>query len=237
MQVAEPIVITVQDLTTEGTYSPVELERMVWSIRYQLLYQFNRSPWVERDACPPITDMVLIARDLTPPANTWHAELLNTLDEPGALGYHENQAFKKNTEGTRPEKASTHSSRGFRADAPHLPLMKIGVQISKEDGVQPSEVLSHEALESAVDPNVVNESEIRKYLDPATSQFYIGEICDAVQGRSYDVGQPEKRPCSFPEAIVADFVYLSYFGQPQQREFTTFAEECGLRSASRRKAT
>ncbi len=224
----DPVIITVQDLTTPGTYTELELERMVWALSYQLRYQFNRSAWVEHGYCQPIGDVKLVPRGETPPPDTWHAELLDTIDVEGALGFHEDQAFKKGTAGTAPEKASERSARGFRADAPELPLMKIGVQTSKSDGVQPSEVLSHEALESAVDPRVMNEAAIRKYLNPSTKQFYIGEICDAVQGRGYDVGAPEKRPCDVPEATVADFVEPGWFGQGETRPFTSFCESAGL---------
>jgi hypothetical protein len=228
----DPVTITVQDLTTVGTYTQIELERMVWALRYQLLYQFNRSPWVERGYCQPIDDVVLIARGETPPLGTWHAELLDTIDVEGAVAFHEDQAFKKGTAGTAPEKASERSARGFRADAPELPLMKIGVETARDDGAQPSEALSHEALESAVDPRVMNEAAIRKYLGPVrgkrTMQWYIGEICDAVQGRGKDVGAAEGRPCNVPEAIVADFVFPSWFAQEQTRPFTSFCEEAGL---------
>lgn len=224
----QPIVITVQDLTTPGTYTEIELERMVWALRYQLLYQFNRSPWVEHGYCQPIGDVKLLARGETPPPGTWHAELLDTIDVGGAVGFHENQAFRKSTPGTAPEKASERSARGFRADAPELPLMKIGVQTAKSDGIPPSEVLSHEALESAVDPRVANEQHIRKYLRSATRQWYIGEICDASQSRGYDVGLPEGRPCNVPEAIVSDFCNPAWWEQQQTRSFTTFCEEAGL---------
>jgi predicted transcriptional regulator len=225
---APQIVITVQDLTTPGTYTELELERMVWAIRYQMLYQFNRSPWVEHGYCQPITDVKLLARGETPPPGTWHAELLDTIDVEGALGFHEDQAFRKGTPGTAPEKASLRSARGFRADAPELPLMKIGVQTSKSDGVQPSEVLSHEALESAVDPRVANEADIRKYLDSTSKRWFIGEVSDAVQGRGYDVGAPEGRPCNVPEATVADFCYPAWWRQTQTRPATSFCEDAQL---------
>lgn len=221
------VVITVQDMT-DGSFTQVELERMVWAIRYQALYQFNRSPWVERGICQPIGDVVLIEKGQTPPAGTWHAELLANLEVEGALGYHEDQAFKKGTPGSAPEKASTRSSRGFRADAPELPLIKIGVDVSQQDGVPVSEVLSHEVLESAVDPRVMNEQFIRKYLNASQKEWFIGEVCDSVQGRGYDVGAPEGRPCGVPEAFVADFVYPNYFGQEQTRPETSFAEEAKL---------
>jgi len=209
--------ITVQDLTKKGTYTEVERERMVWALRYQALYQYNRSPWVEKGYATACQDVVLIARGEDPPAHTWHVELLDTSDDPGALGYHEGEAFKRHTPGTKPEKASDHSSRGRRADNPNVPLSKIFVKTSREDGVEPSEVASHEILEMLVDPSVMQESTIRKYLDPESKQFYIGEVCDAVQGEGYDVGEPEGRPCGVPEAVVANFVNPGWFGAEQTR--------------------
>lgn len=220
--------ITVQDLTTEGTYTEVELERMVWALRYQALYHYNRSPWVEKGYATACADVKLIARGEKPPAGTWHVELLDTSDQEGALGYHEGEAFKRDTPGTKPEKASGHSSRGRRADNPAVPLAKIFVKTSKEDGVQPSEVASHEILEMLVDPSVMQESTIRKYLDPESKQFYIGEVCDAVQERGYDVGVPEHRPCGFPETIMADFCYPGWWAQEQTRASTTFGEDAAI---------
>ena len=214
------IVISVQDLS--GKLKPIELERLVWSLRYQALYQFNRSPWVEHGYCEAIDDVVLVPSGQSPPPDSWHMELLATSDQEGALGYHEDSAFKKGTEGSKPEKSSDRSSRGARADNPEKPLMKIFVETCEEDGVLVSEVCSHEMLEAAVDPNVMTEEGIRKYLDKDAKQWWIAEVGDPVQEQPYDVGAPEGRPCLVPEAQMANFAYPALFGQEQRRVATSF---------------
>lgn len=223
------ITLTVVDRTAPGTFTPEQLTNLVWALRYQALYHYNRSPWVERDLSAPVTDVVLIDPAATPPSGSWHMELLDTSDQPGALGYHEDQAHT-----SKEGPSGVHSTRGVAvhpATGELLPLGKVFCKTSREDGVQPSEVTSHEANEMFVDPQVMDESLIRKYLDAATKQWYIGEVGDPVQGRGYDVGAPEGRPCNVPEAIVADFAYPSWWGQPQTRPFTSAAEEFGLAPA------
>ena len=214
-----PITFTVQDLTTPGTFTDVELERMVWALRYQALYQYNRSPWVEHGYSEAIADVVLIPRGAVLPPASWHIELLDTSDQEGALGYHQDQAFDQNSSGAR--KASDRSSRGLRADSLQ-PLAKVFVKTSQADGVSPSSVASHEMLETAVDPQVTDEASIRKYLNTATGQFYIGEVGDPVQGEDYDVGAPEGRPCGWPEAIVSNFAWPAWFGAAQTRTALDF---------------
>ena len=223
------VTLTVVDRTTPGTFTVEQLTNLVWSLRYQALFHYNRSPWVERDYSAPVADVRLISPDLTPPSGSWHMELLDTSDQEGALGYHEDQAFDLNSPG--PKKASGRSSRGIAlhpVSGELIPLAKVFCKTSREDGVQPSEVASHEMLKMLVDPQVVNEAQIRKYLNPATKQWYIGEVADLAQGRGYDVGAAEGRPCGVPEATVADAGYPGWWGQPQTRTPTTMAEEFGL---------
>ena len=78
---------------------------------------------------------------------------------------------------------------------------------SKEDGVQTSEVLSHEVLEALVDPDVTDESKIRKYLDHELGLWYIGEVCDAVQETAYQIYG----------VTVANFCWPRWWDQPQTR--------------------
>lgn len=153
-------------------------------------------------------------------------ELLDTCDQPGALGYHEDRKF--DSESVGPRKSSKRSSRGIALHPQTeelVPLAKIGVQTSKEDGVQPSEVVGHEVDEMLVDPDVYDEAKIRKYLDSVSKRWFIGEVCDAVQGRGFDVGAPEGRTTGI---IVPDFCYPGWWRQPQTRAATSFAEEHGL---------
>jgi hypothetical protein len=209
--------ITIQDLTSKGTFAAIELERAVWSLRYQALYHYNRSPWVTRGYADSISDVILVPKGHKLPAGSWHIELLDTSDQPGALGYHEDQAHT----------SSSFSIRGLAAHS-ETPLSKVFCKTSREDGIEPTEVASHEMLEMIVDPWVINEDEIRKYLDSNTKQWYIGEVGDPAQGRGYDVGAPEQRPCKVPEAVVADFAYPGWWRVDQKRIFTTATEEFGL---------
>lgn len=210
------VTITVVDRTAKG-FTKKPLGDLVWSLRYQALYHYNRSPWVERDYCAPIADVKLIGHSEKPPPGSWHVELLDTSTEPGALGWHEDEAHA----------SSAHSARGL-ASGTETPLSKVFCKTSREDGVEPSEVASHEIMEMIVDPWVMNESELRIYTNPADGKEYIGEVGDPVQGRGYDVGAPEKHPCNVAEAVVADFAYPGWWGQPQTRKFTAAAEEFGL---------
>jgi hypothetical protein len=221
---SQPVTIHIQDNTTAGTYTDVELELLTWGIRFQGLYQYNRSPWAERGLAAPVQNVVLLPKGQLPTTGEWLIELLDTCDQPGALGYHENQKFDSASAG--PRKASKRSSRGLAIHpetGDPVPLAKIGVQTSKQDGVQPSEVVSHEFIEMLVDPNVYDEALIRKYLDSASRRWYIGEACDAAQGRGYDVGVTRKTGI-----IVADFCYPGWWKQPQTRPYTTFGEEAGI---------
>jgi hypothetical protein len=208
------VVITIVDRTSPGTFDADRLRNLVWAQRYQDLFHYNRSPWVERDLSAPIADVVLIGPDEQPPADSYHVELLDTSTEPGALGWHEDEAHA----------SSAHSARG-KAAGTEQPLAKVFCKTSKEDGIEPTEVVSHEILEMIVDPWVTNEADIRKYLNPADHFWYIGEVGDPVQDRGYDVGAPEGRPCGVPEAIVADFAYPYWWGQAQRRTAVCFCDD------------
>lgn len=209
--------VTIQNLTSPGTFTATQIYNIWWSLRYQALYQYNRSPWVEHGYATACAEVQLLAPGAPVPAGAWNVELLDVSDQPGALGYHEDHA----------QKSSGHSTRGLAAGS-ETPLAKVFCKTSIEDGVQPSEVASHEILEMLVDPYVVNEAELRKYLDSAAKQWYIGEVGDPCQGRGYDVGAPEGNACNVPEAVVADFAYPGWWAQEQTRPSTSAAEEFKL---------
>jgi hypothetical protein len=209
--------LSLQNLTSKGTFTQTQLFNVWWSLRYQALFHFNRSPWVEHGYCEGVDDVTLVLAGQSPPPGAWNVELLDTSTEPGALGWHEDQAHK----------SSAHSMRGLAAGT-ELPLSKVFCKTSREDGVQPSEVASHEICEMLVDPWVTDESKIRAYTDPADGKEYIGEVGDPVQGRGYDVGAPERHPTKVPEGIVADFAYPAWWGQVQTRPYDSAAEEFSL---------
>lgn len=226
----DPVVVTVSD-ETGGLFTTGQLEALVWALWYQAMFHYNRSPLVERGASAPVADVRLLAPGETPKETETglgyqHIELLATSDQPGALGYHEDSFDAHST----PGKARAHSSRGTTLEHPlaagaETPLSKVFCKTAKDDGVPPSEVASHEMIEALFDPSVMDEAKIRAYKNPADGKEYIGEACDAEQGRGYDVGAPEGRPCHVEEAIVADFGYLRWWGQEQRRTAVCFTDD------------
>jgi hypothetical protein len=210
-------VIYIQD-NTSASLPPVEVEQLAWAIRYQCRYHYNRSPWVEHGYAFACGDVKVLPHGQELPSGGWLVELLDTADQEGALGYHEDLH----------EQSSAHSTRGVAihpANGAEVPLAKVFVKTAAAAGVPSSEVVSHEVLESLVDPWVASEEGLRKYLDVAAHEWYIGEVGDPCQGRGYDVGAPEKRTCG---VTVADFAYPGWWKQHQTRAFTSAAEEFGL---------
>jgi len=186
-------ILTVEDKTSAGTLSPTQLRDIVWGLNYQALYHYARSPWVEHGYAPP-AHVVQLPDGAKPPVGAWNIILMDTSDQAGALGYHEDEA------GTE------------------IPFSDVFVKTAREDGAEPSEVASHEMLEMLVDPEVAN---VRKVLNHATKEFYIVEVADPVQGCGYDVGAPEGRHCG---VVVADFVFPAWFGMAQTRPDLSFRD-------------
>lgn len=200
MSASNPQLITVQDNTSAGTLTDEQFKDLVSGLAMQAADDFNESCWVTQDLAPAIT-VEAVARGAKVPDGSWHIELLDVCDDPGALGYHEDAAFDRHSTG--PKKASGRSSRGLRAGT-LTPLSKIGVKTSREDGVDPAEVASHEMLEMTVDPNVV--STVRSVVNPAKKQKVIVEVGDPVQECGYKRGN----------VTVADFALPAWFGYPQK---------------------
>jgi hypothetical protein len=194
--------ITVQDHTSSGTLTEAEFNDLVEGLALQAENDYNTSPWVTGGLATAI-EVHALKRKAKPPKDAWHIELLDTSDQEGALGYHDDEAFKRGTPGTKPEKASTHSSRGLSA-ATLTPLSKVFVKTAREDGADPAEVASHEMLEMTVDPNVVGQP--RTVLHRAKKQVVIVEVGDPVQGCGYKSGN----------VTVADFAEPAWFGYPQE---------------------
>jgi hypothetical protein len=199
----EPVRLTVQNLSTAMTDERAAV--VVAALNVQLTKEYGASCWVTQGLSAPAS-VEFIAAGEQVPAGTWHIELLDTSDQAGALGYHEDEAFDSQSAG--PKKASDHSSRGLRADAPEIPLAKVFVKTTMEAGEHPGEVLSHEALEMLVDPRVV--SDVRTVIDPAKKQKVIVEVGDPVQGCGYLIG----------DVYVADFALPAWFGYLQTRNPT-----------------
>jgi hypothetical protein len=216
-----PVHMVVRDLSTDKRFTSGRFHNAIAAVEQQLLTHFNDSPWVEEGIVAAFGSFSVIEATDPIPAGAWVVEFLDDdPNAPGALGYHEDQVFNNEARAGRPSKASRRSMRGL-ARHPEtgalIPLLKILVKTTYDDGEWPSEVFSHEALEALVDPFVTGESTLRRYLNAKVGKWYIGEVCDAVQGRGYYI----------KGVLVSDFVYPRWFAQPQTRSFTTCASEHG----------
>ncbi len=198
------VTISVQNLST--AVSDEDVQRYVAALNVQMTRDFNNSPWVAEGLAQPVESVVFVPKGQAVPADTWHMEVLDTVDQPGALGYHEDAKFDAKSEG--PRKRAKHSSRGLRSDN-QLPLAKIGAQLCLEAKVPVSEVMSHEGLEAACDPQVGSENEILK--DKRGGKIYLREVCDPVQETPYPIELSGEE-----EVPVSNFVMPAYFGLPQQ---------------------
>lgn len=210
--------VTVQDATSKGVLTPTQLFNLAWALNYQALYHYGRSQWVTGELAPA-AHVSLLPPGANPPAGAWNIELLDSSDVEGALGYHEDAVHV-----SKAGASGIHSTRGRTSS--ETPLSKVFVKTSKEDGIDPAEVASHELLEMLVDPYVVKESEVRRVLNKAEHRYYIVEVGDPVQGCGYDIGAPEKRHCG---VTVADFALPAWFALPQvdatQRSFRSSVKD------------
>jgi hypothetical protein len=204
------MLIALLNSTSAGTLTQIELEQLVWALRYGALYHLNRSPWIEHGYVLPVDDLVLAKDAASIPGGAWPIELLDNCEDPGALGFHEDEL----------RKSTAHSIRGALVGSPEIPLAKIGVKTSREDGVAPSEVADHELKEMVVDP-FVSEAKVKVYKAPDGSEW-AGEVCDPVQGDPNDVGAPEGRTCG---VVLSNFVYPAFFGLAQTRTATSFSSD------------
>lgn len=200
------VTISVQNLADE-LVSEQDAEGIVAALDAQAKNDYGGSPWVKDSLATEIQEVVLVEKGASPPPDTWHLEILLNSDQPGALGYHEEQRqVMKGGAATDSllRKASHHSSRGLRRDNPSLPLMKIFAETTKEDKASLAEVCSHEMLEAAVDPTPMKKP--RTAANAAQGRIYIVEVGDPVQECGYGVnGQ-----------TVADFALPAWFGIPQR---------------------
>jgi hypothetical protein len=199
------VTISVQNLADE-LVSEQEAKDIVAALNAQAKNDYGRSPWVKDGLAAQIHEVVLVEKGASPPADTWHLEILRNSNQPGALGYHEEQSDVLQGGAARDgllRKASHHSSRGLRGDNSDLPLMKVFAETTEEDGASLAEVCSHEMLEAAVDPTPMKTPLTATHS--AKRRIYIVEVGDPVQECGYDVkGQ-----------TVADFALPAWFDMPQ----------------------
>lgn len=147
-------------LVNESTaLSDMQAFEVAWACDYQARYHYGRSGWRSDVRCyfVPGGGAARI------PAGGIVLHMLDTADQPGALGYHDE-------------------------DGNEVAYARVFVKTALDDGQQPSEVASHELLELVTDPhvNMTAPTADLKWL-------YAVEVGDPVQGNGYDVGMPEGR--------------------------------------------
>lgn len=114
---------------------------------------------------------VIVAPQKFVPAGWWGLVLLDDADQAGALGYHD----------LTPD---------------DLPVGKVFVRTTLDDGQVVSVTASHELLEMLIDPGI----QMCAQSQDGTS-FYAYEVCDAVEDVSYAINGVE----------VSDFVFPAWF--------------------------
>jgi hypothetical protein len=85
------------------------------------------------------------------------------------------------------------------------------VQTCLEDGVDPMECISHEGLETIVDPYVILNAEVK--VAKHEGKLWIVEVGDPVEGNGYEL---------VPGFTLADFAYPHWWDLPQQRPDLSF---------------
>jgi hypothetical protein len=182
----ESQLITVENQQT--ALNAQNLFNLVWAVNYQVLYHYGRSPWVQ-DGHAALGHLVQLPDGAKPPAGAWNLILLDTTDQQGALGYHDDVT------GT------------------NIPYCEVFVKTAIQGGDQPSAVAAHETLEMLVDPFVEGTTGPKAQANPAEGgKLYILEVGDPVQGNDYDVGAPEGRTTG---VTVCDFALPAWWGLNQ----------------------
>ncbi|MGH7109093.1 MAG: hypothetical protein ACREFK_01560 [Stellaceae bacterium] len=118
--------------------------------------------------------LTLMAPKWQPPADSWQLALLDDSDQASALGYHETTAAG-------------------------LPLGKVFVRTSQQDGENWTVCASHELLEMLADPWICETVLVQASAGAGT--LYPREVCDAVEGAT----------CLIDGVQVSDFVLPSYW--------------------------
>lgn len=126
---------------------------LAWALNYQVRWQFG-------PAWNLSAQVSYIPVGVPIPAGSLILHLLDTADQEGALGYHDE-------------------------DGNQLPYGRVFVKTAQANGVTASEVLSHECLELLADPHVNATA-----YDPSSGRLYPMEVGDPAQGFAYDLGAP-----------------------------------------------
>lgn len=148
------LIVAVNESTVLGDK---ECFNIAWACDYQLHYHFGRSGWRSDVSCqyrPGGVKAVI-------PAGASILHLLDTSDQPGALGYHDE-------------------------DGNEVPYVRAFAKTTQDDGESVSAMCSHECTELAADPHVNLSA-----LTGDMKHLYALEVGDPVQGSDYDVGAPQ----------------------------------------------
>lgn len=130
--------------------------KIAWALGYQVRWQFGPLWKISCDVLYPPPGVPV-------PAGAWILDLLDVSDQPGALGYHDE-------------------------DGNEVPYGRVFCKTASENGCDPAEVASHELMELLVDPHVNATA-----YDPASARLYAMEVGDPCQGGAYDIGAPYSR--------------------------------------------
>lgn len=147
--------------------TPAELDAAAEAVQIQAREHLAPA-WDVGEGCV----IEIIGKDRQPSRDAWWMVVLDEPTVAGALGYHD----------------ATSEGR---------PLGYVFARPTIESGGHVSGVISHEVLESLVDPRI-NEWSFDDY-----GAFYATEVSDAVQGSAYDY--------TINGVTVADFVLPSFF--------------------------
>jgi hypothetical protein len=164
-----------QPLIVVVNESSVLTADQAWKMAWATGYQLR---WQYGPLWRQHADVQYLPKGVAVPPGAWILHLLDTSDQQSALGYHDEEGNE-------------------------VPYGRVFVKTAQEYGQQPSEVLSHEALELVRDPWCNCTA-----WDEAGNVLYALEVCDPVQGGSYDLGAPYNRPTGI---VMSDFVLPSYF--------------------------
>lgn len=133
-----------------------EAWNVAWACDFQAQYHFGRSGWRSDVRCIYLP----AGANAKVPAGGSVLRLLDTTDQQGALGYHDENGNE-------------------------IPGADVFVKTAQQAGDEPSEVASHELLELAVDPHVNLSA-----LTGDGKRLYALEVGDPVQGTGYGLNEP-----------------------------------------------
>jgi hypothetical protein len=139
--------------------SDIDAWNIGWACDYQAQFHYGRSGWRSDVRCAFLPG----GGQAKIPAGGSVLHFLDTADQAGALGYHDE-------------------------DGNEVPYARVFVKTTQADGGVVSEVASHELLELASDPHVNLTA-----LTGDMKRLYAVEVGDPVQGNAYDVGAPEAK--------------------------------------------